>query len=91
MTAENTVSSLIEPWRHFGVLTYAQFDNSTVFTGPRYVDCVGQVIRLCLSLVVIPVFAPPRETGFQANIERYNGMWEKSVWERFHFKKIVRL
>jgi hypothetical protein len=49
------------------------------------------VIRLCLSLGVTPVFAPPRETGFQANIERYNGLWQKSVWERFHFKNYKQL
>jgi hypothetical protein len=32
------------------------------------------------------VFAPPRETGFQAKIERYNGLWQKGVLERFHFR-----
>jgi hypothetical protein len=35
MSAENTVTSMLEHWRQFGVPTYAQFDNSTVFTGPR--------------------------------------------------------
>jgi hypothetical protein len=91
MTAENTVSSLLEHWKQFGCPTYAQFDNSTVFTGSRHPNGVGQVIRLCWSLDVIPVFAPPRETGFQASIERYNGPWQKSVWERFHFKNHQQL
>jgi hypothetical protein len=91
MTAENTVYSLLQHWRQFGYPTYAQFDNSTVFTGPRLPNTVGQVIRLCLSLGVTPVFVPPRETGFQANIERYNGLWQKGVWERFHFKNYKKL
>jgi hypothetical protein len=86
MTAENTAFSLLQHWKQFGTPTYAQFDNSTVFTGSRRPNSIGTVIRLCLSLDVIPVFAPPRETGFQASIERYNGLWQQGVWERFHFK-----
>jgi transposase-like protein len=91
MTAENTVFSLLQHWKQFGYPTYAQFDNSTVFTGPRHPNSIGNVIRLCLSLGVTPVLAPPRETGFQATIERYNGLWQKGVWERFHFKNHQQL
>jgi hypothetical protein len=87
MTADNTVFSLLQHWKQFGCPTYAQFDNSSVFTSSYHPHglSIGK-IRLCLSLDVIPVFAPPRETGFQANVERYNGLWERGVWERFHFK-----
>jgi hypothetical protein len=49
------------------------------------------VIRFCLSLGVTPVFAPPRETGFQASIENYNWQWQKGVWQRFHFKNYQAL
>jgi hypothetical protein len=86
MSSENTVSAMVEHWKSFGVPTYVQFDNATVFEGPRHPNCVGKVIRVCLSLDVIPVFVPPRETGFQANVERYNGMWQRGVWDRFCFK-----
>ncbi|MDR0703832.1 MAG: hypothetical protein LBF88_02480 [Planctomycetaceae bacterium] len=91
MTTENTVASLLEPWKRFGYPTYAQFDNSTVFTGPRPPNSIGHVIRLCLSLGVTPIFVPPHETGFQAGIERYNGLWQQGVWERFHFKNYQQL
>jgi hypothetical protein len=70
MTAENTVLALKQHWQEFGIPSYAQFDNATVFTGFPGVDSVGLVIRFCLSLGVTPVFAPPRETGFQASVER---------------------
>ncbi len=40
--------------------------------------------RLCLSLGIVPVFAPPREMGFQAAVESYNGRWQAKVWARFH-------
>jgi hypothetical protein len=32
---------------------------------------------------VVPVFVPPREPGFQAAIESYNGTWQAKVWSRF--------
>lgn len=89
MTAENTVQKLIGFWTEFGLPDYAQFDNSTVFQGSRWPDSLGKVIRCCLSLGVIPVFVPPRETGFQASIESYNGRWQRGVWERFRFDNLI--
>jgi hypothetical protein len=41
------------------------------------------VIRTCLCLGVIPVFAPPREPGFQNAVESLNGRWQTKVWQRF--------
>lgn len=84
ITAKNTVESIIEHWRQYGLPGYAQFDNDTIFQGPhQYRDTVGRVTRLCLSLRVIPVFIPPRETGFQAAVENYNGQWQAKVFHRF--------
>lgn len=76
---------ILERWTQIGLPTYAQFDNATRFQGPhQYPDAIGRIIRACLQLGVIPVFAPPRETGFQASIESFNSRWRKSVWNRFH-------
>ncbi len=84
VTAEMTVASLTEHWRKVGLPGYAQFDNDMIFQGThRYPDALGRIIRLCLSLGVVPVFVPPRETGFQAMIESYNGWWQTKVWSRF--------
>jgi hypothetical protein len=88
MTAENTVRKMIEHWREVGLPDYAQFDNSMIFQGGMLPDTIGKVIRCCLSLEVIPVFVPPRETGFQASIESYNGRWQRAVWKRFHFDNL---
>jgi hypothetical protein len=86
VTAAWVVETLIEHWRGVGLPRYAQFDNDTIFTGPHtHPDTVGRVIRLCLGLGVVPVFVPPRETGFQAMIEGYNGLWQAKVWARFTF------
>lgn len=83
--ATTIVEALVAHWRQFGLPAYAQFDNDTRFQGAhQFPDTVGRVTRLCLSLGVVPLFAPPRETGFQAAVESYNGRWQAKVWARFH-------
>src|SRR5262245_23722864 len=51
----------------------------------------GRVIRLSLALDVVPVFAPPWETGFQAAIEGFNAQWQAKVWARFHHDSLPDL
>jgi putative transposase len=92
VTSKLTVSSLIEHWRAVGLPDYAQFDNDMIFHGThRFPDALGRVIRLCLSLGVTPVLVPPRETGFQAMIESYNGWWQAKVWSRFHHANLANV
>lgn len=85
--AQMVVDCLIEHWRQFGLPRYAQFDNDTRFQGPHHhPDVISRVMRLCLSLGVTPVFATPREHGFQNAIESYNGRWQAKLWARFDHK-----
>ena len=78
------VDMLEEHWRAFGRPGYAQFDNDARFIGGASVpDSIGVVIRFCLAAGVVPVFAPPRETGFQAAVEAFNGRWQQKLWVRF--------
>jgi transposase len=92
VTSQRTLSSLVEHWRAAGLPDYAQFDNDMIFHGThRYPDALGRVLRLCLSLGVVPVLVPPRETGFQAMIESYNGWWQTKVWSRFRHDNLADL
>src|SRR5512135_579169 len=92
VTAKFVVECLVEHWREFGPPGYAQFDNDTIFPGPHtHPDVVGRVSRLCLGLGVVPVFVPPREPGFQAAIENYNGSWQAKVWGRFEHADLEAL
>jgi len=92
VSAKEATQALCEHWRDVGLPAYAQFDNDTRFQGPhQHADALGRVIRLCLSLGVMPVFAPPRETGFQAAIENLNGRWQAKVWARFHHDSLTGL
>jgi hypothetical protein len=78
-------TQLVAHWRLHGLPTYAQFDNDSRFQGTHtHPDVLGQVIRLCLSLGVTPVFAPPREHGPQNLNESFNHLWQQKVWQRFH-------
>jgi hypothetical protein len=88
VTAENTVLTLIEHWKRFGLPKYVQFDNATVFQGPRKINAVGKVIRLCLSLKIIHVFVTTYEQGFQGKIERFNREIQEKFWRRRRFKNI---
>jgi len=85
-SARATLQALLERWRCDGLPTYAQFDNATIFQGTHQShDTVGRISRLCLALGVVPVFAPPREPGFQNAIEGFNALWQSKVWQRHHF------
>jgi transposase-like protein len=84
MSATKAVAAFTGHWRETGLPGYAQFDNDGRFIGGHAKpDSIGPVIRLCLALGVVPVFAPPRESGFQAAIEAFNGRWQAKLWARF--------
>jgi transposase-like protein len=92
ITARFVGDALVEHWRAAGLPGYAQFDNDALFTGaPVHPDTIGRVARVCLSLGVVPVWAPPREMGFQAAIEGFNGRWQAKVWARFHHGSLAEL
>lgn len=91
-TAQPALGCVLERWKAMGLPCFAQFDNDLRFLGPRqHKDAIGRIARACLSLGVVPVFAPPREHGFQNDIEAFNGRWKAKVWNRFHFSHFDRL
>ena len=84
--------ALLRHWSENGLPGYVQFDNDTRFLGPsNHPDVLGSVPRMCLHLNVTPVFVPPRETGFQAAIESFNGRWQDKVWDRFEHETLPGL
>lgn len=82
LTALLVIGALVEHWREYGLPGYVQFDNAMIFAGSHARPDLGRVARLSLGLGVVPVFAPPRETGFQAAIESFNGRWQAKLWRR---------
>ncbi len=91
-TARQILTTLTAHWREVGVPLYAQFDNDNRFQGPhQHPDTLGRVVRLCLSLGIVPVFAPPREPGFQNAVENLNGQWQAKVWGRFEHESLAQV
>jgi hypothetical protein len=89
---DTILAALRSHWQRWGRPDYLQMDNDTRFAGsPRAVRRLGRLIRFCLAEGVVPVFAPPRETGFQAAIERFNGLWQAKVWQRFRHRDLRQL
>ena len=89
---ETITAVLRRHWQQWGRPGYLQMDNDTRFAGSsRAVRRLGRLIRFCLAEGVVPVFAPPRETGFQAAIESFNGLWQAKVWERFRHRHLRQL
>ena len=85
VTAPTVLEHVVPYWRRHGLPSFAQFDNDTQFQGGHnHPDVLGRVVRVCLSLGITPIFVPPREQGFQAVIEHFNGLWQAKVWQRFH-------
>lgn len=92
VSAPGTLQALATRWRRDGLPGYAQFDNDPIFQGShRGADAVGRISRFCLALGVVPVFAPPREPGFQNAIEGFNALWQSKVWQRQHFPDVAAL
>jgi hypothetical protein len=91
-SAKLVLPRLQERWEREGLPQYAQFDNGTQFQGAhQWPDSIGRISRLCLALGVIPVFAPPREPGFQNAIEGFNALWQTKVWQRYQFLDLPHL
>jgi hypothetical protein len=91
-SAKGSMPCLLGRWRRDGLPAYAQFDNDTVFQGAhQFVDAVGRISRLCLTLKVTPVFAPPLEHGMQNSIEGFNAQWQAKVWQRHHVANVIEL
>jgi hypothetical protein len=92
VTAQTALEAMVEHGRTWGLPALAQFDIATRCQGPhQHPSAVGRVIQRCLALEVVPVFATPRETGFQAAIAGCNAQWQAKVWARFHHGSLADL
>ena len=86
------VPALAAHWQQWGAPAYLQMDNDTRFAGSsRAVRRLGRLIGFCLAEGVVPVFVPPRETGFQAAVESFNGLWQAKVWQRYRHRDLRQL
>lgn len=85
-------ASLLSIWYRLGIPRYFQIDNELVFRGSnRYPRSFGEVIRLCLSLEVEPVFIPIGEPWRNAEIERFQDTFDKKFFRAQMFSSFSEL
>lgn len=73
-------------WQVLGLPDGLQMDNDAAFCGGYKVPRVfGRFTRLCLYLGIEPIFIPPYEAARNGVVERVNGLWGQSFWQRQHF------
>jgi transposase len=85
-TTESAYDHLLEAFSILGLPDFLQIDNDAAFTGlGRTKPVFGRIIRLLLYLGIEVIFIPPGEPKRNHVVERVNGIWAKSFWEKNHF------
>ena len=89
---QRVLAFLTKDWQRHGIPTFLQMDNDMSLTGGRmHPRSLGQLVRFCLACRVIPVFIPERHPSANARVERYNGLWQEKVWQRYRFRTLADL
>ena len=89
---QRVLAFLTRDWHSHGRPRVVQMDNDMSLTGGRFHPrSLGQLIRFCLACRVIPVFMPDRQPAANAQVERYNGLWQEKVWQRYRFRTLRHL
>jgi hypothetical protein len=89
---QRVLAFLTRDWQRHGMPRWMQMDNDMSLTGGRmHARSLGQLVRFCLACRVIPVFTPERRPASNAAVERYNGLWQEKVWQRYRFRALGQL
>jgi hypothetical protein len=92
-TDKSTASAcghLLESGIAVGLPDLLQLDNDAAFTGLGYTPRVfGQFVRLALYLGIELLFIPPGEAARNGLVERINGLWARSFWDKHHFASLT--
>lgn len=85
-SAASAYEHLLEAFSTLGLPDFLQIDNDAAFTGlGRTKPIFGRIIRLLLYLGIEVIFIPPGEAKRNSTVERVNGIWAQSFWEKNHF------
>ncbi len=83
------VTALIDFWKSYSMPDFLQMDNELSFRGSnRYPRSLGFVLRLVLSLGIIPIFIPPAEPWRNGIVEKFNHNMLKYFFSTQKFKDL---
>jgi hypothetical protein len=78
--AVGIAQTLVDFWKEFGLPDALQMDNELSFRGSnRHPRSLGIILRLALSLQIVPIFIPVKEPWRNGIVERYNQTFERHV------------
>lgn len=85
-TTATVCAHALEVWQTLGLPHGLQLDNDAAFCGGYKAPRVfGHFVRLCLYLGIEPIFIPVGEAKRNGLVERLNGLWSQSFWQRRRF------
>ncbi len=80
---------LLESCGRIGLPDFLQLDNDAAFTGLGFTPRIfGQFVRLAFYLGIDLIFIPPGEAVRNGLVERLNGLWARSFWDKNHFASL---
>jgi transposase InsO family protein len=80
---DGVLAFLIHAWQQLGLPEMVQFDNGREFCGFGYAArYLSRVIRLCLRLVVEPIFIPFGKPQRNGSVENFNGWFQPVLLKR---------
>ena len=86
-TTASAYDHLLGAFSEFGLPDFLHLDNDAAFTGlGRTRRVFGKIIRLVLYLGIELIFIPPGEPKRNFIVERVNGLWAESFWNKNHFR-----
>lgn len=88
-STSSVMAHALEVWQGLALPDFLQIDNDAAFTGlGKRGRIFGQFVRLALYLGIELIFIPPAEPKRNSKVERVNGLWAESFWEKNHFKSL---
>ena len=83
---------LLETCQILGIPDGLQLDNDAAFNGSRKRSRVfSPFVRLALYLGIELIFIPMGEAKRNGVVERINGLWSQSFWQRRHFRSLSHI
>ncbi|HMV82311.1 MAG TPA: integrase core domain-containing protein [Blastocatellia bacterium] len=80
---------VLEAFSTIGLPDFLQIDNDAAFTGlGRTKPVIGRFLRLLLYLGIEVIFIPPGEPKRNHVVERANGIWARSFWDKDRFSSV---
>lgn len=88
-TAEVACHHLLQSASELGLADFLQVDNDAAFTGlGRKARLFGRFVRLALYLGIELIFIPPGEPKRNSLVERVNGLWASSFFDKDYFASV---